>query len=110
MTMIIKTRMVGHKNMVRFADANHYPRELHSLGHGAGAARGVLPRGHGHQPAPLALASGVPLRLGGQNHRRQGPQGRAVLLYAPADHSQVSYYLRMLETGVGTWSNMLPAL
>lgn len=72
------------------SDANSDSVELHRVGHGAGAARGVLPRGHRHQPAPLALAPRVPLRRRRPRPRQQGPPRGALLLHAPADDRQVS--------------------
>lgn len=47
---------------------NHHPKRLHRYGLGRGASPSLFPRGCRCQPAPLALASGVPV-LGARSER-----------------------------------------
>lgn len=64
------------------------PSGLHSVRPRHRTPPGILPWGHGHQPAPLALASGLPFQWASQS-RGQGPAWGALLLHAPADHCKV---------------------
>lgn len=70
-------------------EAAGYPSRLHSVWPGRGTQGGVLPGGLGNQPAPLALAPRLPLRSQHQ-HCEQGSTWRALLLYAPASHGEVT--------------------